>query len=86
MRGAYGQLVLKPAKDLALMYHEPTDVSRALGSIEAKVDILLEADSRFDTRLQKVESKQSWYSGAIALMGFIITTGIGAIAYIPWPK
>lgn len=48
------------------------DLQRAIGSVEAKVDILLERTRGFDTRLSAVEKKVWWASGGAAMLAFFL--------------
>jgi hypothetical protein len=49
------------------------EVHRSLGQIEAKVDILLTRSDIYDKRLNTVEKKMWWSSGAAAVIAFIAT-------------
>lgn len=48
-------------------------LERTVGSIDAKVDILLERTGGFDKRLSAVEKKVWWASGASAVLVFLTT-------------
>jgi len=49
-----------------------TELHRAIGRLESKVDILLARDDGFDRRLANVEQKVTWFSGAAAAVGALI--------------
>lgn len=49
-----------------------SELHRAIGRLESKVDILLARDEGFDKRLGRVEHKVAWFSGAAAAAGALI--------------
>ncbi|MEH2501257.1 hypothetical protein V1290_000068 [Bradyrhizobium sp. AZCC 1578] len=53
------------------------ELQRAMGRVEAKVDLLIELTGKYDDRLTKVERKVWWSSGAAAVIAFITTNLIG---------
>ena len=75
MRGAYGQLVLKPAKDLALSYDE-VQIAERLARIETKLDHLFEDKvelKELSERVGKVEKKLYIFTGGGAVIGFLLS-------------
>lgn len=55
----------------------PVEIYSKIGAVEAKVDILLERTTGFDTRLSVVERKVWWMTGVSAVLAFIATTLFG---------
>ncbi len=53
------------------------ELQRAMGRVEAKVDLLLERSGTYDKRLSAVEKKVWYASGASAVVAFIATHLIG---------
>lgn len=53
------------------------ELQRAMGRVEAKVDLLIERDSKLDKRLNAVEKKVYWASGASAIVAYIATHILG---------
>jgi hypothetical protein len=53
------------------------ELQRAMGRVEAKVDLLIERTSKYDDRLSKVEKRVWWASGASAVLAYIATNLIG---------
>ena len=49
------------------------DLQRAMGRVEAKVDILLDRARSDDKRITAIEKKVWWASGASAVVAFIAT-------------
>jgi len=48
-----------------------TDISRALGNIESKLDQLLADNVDQELRLRRLESKSAWMAGAAAAVGAV---------------
>lgn len=53
------------------------ELQRAMGRVEAKVDILLDRTGAYDKRISAVEKKVWWSSGASAVIAFLATNFIG---------
>lgn len=53
------------------------ELQRAMGRVEAKVDLLIERTGKYDTRISAVEKKVWWSSGAAAVITFIATNILG---------
>lgn len=53
------------------------ELQRAMGRVEAKVDLLIERTGSYDKRISAVERKMWWSSGAAAVIAFITTNIIG---------
>lgn len=53
------------------------NLERAIGQVEAKVDILLERTAGYELRLGAVEKKVYWASGASAVIAFIASHLLG---------
>lgn len=49
------------------------ELQRAMGRVEAKVDILLERSIHDEKRITAIEKKVWWASGASAVLAFIAT-------------
>lgn len=45
------------------------DLKRAIGSVEAKVDILLERSTSDTKRIDSLEQSRSWFKGVLAVLG-----------------
>lgn len=53
------------------------ELQRAMGRVEAKVDLLIERTGNFDKRISAVEKRVWWASGASAVVAFIATHLLG---------
>lgn len=53
------------------------ELQRAMGRVEAKVDLLLERSGGYEKRLGAVEKKVYWASGVSAVLAYIATNFIG---------
>lgn len=53
------------------------ELQRAMGRVEAKVDLLIERTGAYDRRISAVEKKVWYASGASAVLAFIATHLIG---------
>jgi len=53
------------------------ELQRAMGRVEAKVDLLLEREGANNKRISAVEKKVWWASGASAVLAYIATNIIG---------
>jgi hypothetical protein len=51
------------------MDHNDVEVARSLGSIEGKLDRVLENLLDQETRIRRLESKSAWMAGAAAAVG-----------------
>ncbi len=53
------------------------ELQRAMGRVEAKVDLLIERTGTYDKRISAVEKRVWWSSGAAAVVAYIATNIIG---------
>lgn len=53
------------------------ELQRAMGRVEAKVDLLIERTGAYDKRISAVEKRVWWASGASAVLAFIATHLLG---------
>jgi hypothetical protein len=53
------------------------EMQRAMGRVEAKIDLLLGRSDAHDQRISAVEKKVWWASGAAAIVTFIATHILG---------
>lgn len=54
--------------------HDNDDLYRQLGSIEAKLDILLAQQPKITERVATLENSNSWVKGAAAVISFCMGT------------
>lgn len=53
------------------------EIQRAMGRVEAKLDLLLDRSDAHDTRISAVEKKVWWATGASAVITFVATNFLG---------
>ena len=53
------------------------ELQRAMGRVEAKVDLLIERTGAYDKRISAVEKRVWWASGASAVLAYIATNIVG---------